>query len=165
MLNSNTFAELLDNSKLSTRCHKDFQDYLSSLMEFELWALQSKLSIFLTKKCVTQICYLVYDASAKVSPGILSGNVNNFGDFDECLQSRSSNSDTSGQYCLAYVKIDVPDELLHLNKLKKLSHSLETFKSNFTFDDVSYAARHLLTRLMSYRRIHSDILGLDACNT
>lgn len=84
----------------------------------------------------------MFDASAKVSPGILSGNVNNFGDFDECLQSRQYSSNTSSQYCLAYVKIDVPDELIHLNKLQKLAHSLETFKSNFTkgFDDVSYDA-------------------------
>lgn len=73
------------------------------------------MSLFLLSKSsfVTKICLLVFDASAKVSPGILSGNVNNFGDFDECLQSRSTNSDTSGQYCLAYVKIDVPDELIH----------------------------------------------------
>jgi hypothetical protein len=78
----------------------------------------------------------VFDASAKISSGLLSGNINNFGDFDECLHAHStSESGARGQYCLAYVKIDMPEEM---NQLKKLSHSFETFRSNFTkgFDDV-----------------------------
>jgi Nose resistant-to-fluoxetine protein, N-terminal domain len=81
----------------------------------------------------------VFDASAKISSGILSGNINNFGDFDECLQARLSGSGVKGQYCLSYVNVDVPKEMSHLTKLKGLSHSLETFKGNFTkgFDDVS----------------------------
>lgn len=105
----------------------------------------------------------MFDASAKVSPGILSGNVNNFGDFDECLQSRSSDSDISGQYCLAYVKIDIPDKLVYLNQLKKLSHSLETFKSNFTkgFDDVSYLAMRLVT-IYYFLKIQIEFYGLKS---
>lgn len=81
--------------------------------------------------------FKVFDASARISSGIISGNINSFGDFDECLRIHSSA--TSGQYCLAYVNIDVPEDMSHLNSLKKLSHSLETFKGNFTkgFDDVS----------------------------
>lgn len=92
------------------------------------------LQIFLTKLIE------VFDASAKVSSGILSGNINNFGDFNECLQARSSAKSASGKYCLAYVNVDVPEEMRHLRDLKKLSHSLETFKGNFTegFDDVSF---------------------------
>lgn len=80
----------------------------------------------------------MYDASAKISSGVLSGNINSFGDFDECLSAQSPLSGATGQYCLAYVNVDVPDEMIHLNKLKKLSHSLETFQSNFTrgLDDV-----------------------------
>lgn len=79
----------------------------------------------------------MFDASAKISSGLLSGNLNNFGDFDECLAARSQTDGfISGQYCLAYVNIEVPD---HLKELKKLSHSLETFRSNFSrgFDDVN----------------------------
>lgn len=102
----------------------------------------------------------MFDASAKVSTGILSGNLNQYGDFDECLQSRSPDSDIGGQYCLAYVKIDVPDELAHLNGLKKLAHSLETFKSNFAkgFDEVSYAAM----QINGFRGIQRDFNGPKA---
>lgn len=81
----------------------------------------------------------MFDASAKISSGVLSGNINSFGDFDECLNARSPLSGASAQYCLAYVNIEIPDEMNHLNRLKKLSHSLETFQSNSTrgLDDVS----------------------------
>lgn len=80
----------------------------------------------------------MHDSSAKISSGLLSGNINNYGDFDECLQARSPAKDIQGQYCLAYMTIDVPEEMLHLNKLRKLSQSLETFRSNFSngFDEV-----------------------------
>lgn len=82
----------------------------------------------------------MFDASAKISSGILSGNINNFGDFDECLSTRSPLSDDArGQYCLTYVNIDIPEEMKQLNRLKKLSHSLETFQSNSIngMDDVN----------------------------
>lgn len=79
----------------------------------------------------------MFDASARISSGLLSGNVNSFGDFDECLHAESPNG-ARGQYCMAYVDVEVPDELIHLKRLKKRSHSMETFKSNFSrgLDDV-----------------------------
>lgn len=73
----------------------------------------------------------MFDASAKISSGLLNGNINSFGDFDECLNVKSS-GDVGSQYCMAYVDIDVPDEMVHLKQIKKLSHSMETFKSNFS---------------------------------
>lgn len=80
----------------------------------------------------------VFDASAKVSSGLISGNINSFGDFDECLRVWSS-SIGNGKYCLAYINIEVPQEMTLLKNLKKLTHSMETFKGNFSkgFDDVS----------------------------
>lgn len=80
----------------------------------------------------------MYDASAKLTSGVLSGNLNSFGDFDECLDAETPADRGVGQYCLAYVNIDVPDDMTHLRRLKKLSHSMETFESNFTrgLDDV-----------------------------
>lgn len=80
--------------------------------------------------------FQVFDASAKISSGLLSGNLNNFGDFDECLHARSPvDGFISGQYCLAYLNIEVPDRF---KQLRKLLHSLETFRGNFSrgFDDV-----------------------------
>lgn len=82
----------------------------------------------------------VFDSTAKISSGILSGNINSFGDFDECLRSKSSLRNIGGKFCLTYVNIEVPDDMIILRKLKHLSHSLETFRGNFSrgLDDVSY---------------------------
>lgn len=66
---------------------------------------------------------------------MLSGNINNFGDFDECLHAKSPSTGTRGKYCLAYVNIDVTADMEQLLSLKKISHSMETFKSG-GFDDV-----------------------------
>jgi hypothetical protein len=81
----------------------------------------------------------VFDASAKVSSGLLSGNINNFGDFDECLRTKSRSRDIGGKFCLAYVNVEVPEDMKIMKQLKKLSHSMETFKGNFSkgVDDVS----------------------------
>lgn len=77
----------------------------------------------------------MYDSSSKVSSGVLSGNINNFGDFDECLNAKSPSTGIRGKYCLAYVKIDIPANMDQLQKLKKSSHSMEIFKSE-DLDDV-----------------------------
>ena len=33
----------------------------------------------------------MYDASAKVPAGVLNGNVNQYGDFDQCLNTEANN--------------------------------------------------------------------------
>lgn len=81
----------------------------------------------------------MFDSSAKISSGLLSGNINNFGDFDACLGTKSRSRGISGKYCIAYVNLEVPDDMKIAKQLKKLSSSLETFKGNFSkgVDDVS----------------------------
>lgn len=76
----------------------------------------------------------MYDASAKISSGILNGNVNRYGDFDQCLSVQ--NEDYQGKYCLAYIQptITQPD-YNYLTYLRTLALSFEAYKS--TFDDVS----------------------------
>lgn len=70
----------------------------------------------------------MFDATAKLPAGILSGNVNQYGDFDECMELDNA------QYCLAEIDIG------HLWKepymeFKDLVHSHFVIKE--TFDDVS----------------------------
>lgn len=94
----------------------------------------------------------VLDSGAKIPSGILNGNVNQFGDFDQCLRvqepprSRSGNlwdSDSSettaiqGKYCLAYLQPTLPEDNAYgsLQYLYDRVQSYGAFRSNF--DDVS----------------------------
>ena len=77
----------------------------------------------------------MYDASAKVSAGLLHGNVNQLGDFDQCLSINGPEDKFKGQYCLAFIQPKVPAKLHYLNYLRRLSLAFEGYKSDF--DDVS----------------------------
>lgn len=77
----------------------------------------------------------MYDASAKVPSGVLSGNINQLGDFDECLNVNAPNNEFTGKYCLTYVQMTVPDYLPKLRTLRKLLQSHDAFVNDF--DDVS----------------------------
>lgn len=77
----------------------------------------------------------MYDASAKLSSGILNGNVNRYGDFDQCLSVVAENANFQGQYCLAYIQPRVNSDYKYLNYLRNLLLSLEAYKSEL--DDVS----------------------------
>lgn len=77
----------------------------------------------------------MHDATAKLSSGMLRGNVNNYGDFDQCLDVKATNDDFQGKYCLAWLQPKVSKSLTYTNYLRKLLQSHEAFKSNF--DDVS----------------------------
>ena len=51
---------------------------------------------------------LVWDSSAKAQTGLMTGNLNSLGNFDECISIKNvSNYDInfSGQHCLATVKV------------------------------------------------------------
>lgn len=77
----------------------------------------------------------MYDASAKVPAGILNGNVNQYGDFDQCLNTEANNKKLNGKYCLALIHPTVSSELNYFKYLRKQFLSLEAFKNNL--DDVS----------------------------
>ena len=77
----------------------------------------------------------VHDATAKVSAGILNGNVNQYGDFDQCINAQASNNEFGGKYCLAFIQPTVPEGLHYIKYLRKLFLSLESYKN--TLDDVS----------------------------
>lgn len=94
----------------------------------------------------------MHDASGKLSSGILNGNINQFGDFDQCLNIESETKTGQyfdiktahedairGKYCLAYLEIKLPQNLLpgneKLAKLHKLVQSHYAFQSRL--EDVS----------------------------
>lgn len=71
------------------------------------------------------------DATAKIPSGLLSGNVNQFGDFDECLSIRKP---VKGKYFLA--SLDVFLETFGLSEeVDSLVHAHRWIASNST--DVS----------------------------
>lgn len=90
----------------------------------------------------------MYDASAKLPSGILNGNVNQFGDFDQCVNVEGMDA-IQGKYCLAYLQPVVPDNFLRLKYLSKLAQSHSAFRSNF--DDVSIYANLIFTIFLVQR--------------
>lgn len=77
----------------------------------------------------------MHDSTAKISSGLLNGNVNYFGDFDQCLQIQGPMEDLKGKYCLTYLQASIPKNMPKLEHLYRLMHSHSAFISEF--DDVS----------------------------
>ncbi|EFN89881.1 O-acyltransferase like protein [Harpegnathos saltator] len=99
--------------RVSAECKRHSDIFHQELAKFTLWALK------------------MYDATAKVPSGLLSGNVNQFGDFDECVGVEGKDG-IRGQYCLAYLKLDVDQSRPDLKYLHRLLHSHYAFRSNLT---------------------------------
>lgn len=76
------------------------------------------------------------DASAKLTSGVLHGNIHQYGNFDECLRSDASGGKFRGQYCLVNINLDIPEHTQQLKPLKQALVFQEEFKS--TFRDVSH---------------------------
>ena len=76
----------------------------------------------------------MFDATAKMPSGLLNGNVNQLGDFDECVGVEGSEG-IRGQYCLTYLQLDVDESRPDLAGLHRLLHSHYAFRSNVS--DVS----------------------------
>ncbi|KAI9589312.1 hypothetical protein GQX74_007481 [Glossina fuscipes] len=96
---------------------------------------------------------IVHDSTGKLSSGILNGNINQHGDFDECLSIRKrlsskipslndhdtadeGNNDNEydeikGKYCLAYAQPILPHKSKRLQTFFKLVQSHGPFKSEF----------------------------------
>lgn len=76
----------------------------------------------------------MHDSSAKLTSGILNGNINQLGDFDMCLAVYSKLYNIRGQYCLAYMQPEILTTSSHLRNLYRLIQSHGVFQSDF--DDV-----------------------------
>ncbi|XP_057327425.1 nose resistant to fluoxetine protein 6 isoform X1 [Microplitis mediator] len=108
----------LSAENVSAQCRKDSELFKRALRKMSLWAVK------------------MYDATAKIPSGLLSGNVNQLGDFDECLgvdsSADQSTGEINGQYCLVYLQIDVDKSRPYLKYLHRLTHSHYAFRSNLT---------------------------------
>lgn len=88
-------------------CRNDSLAYLNALYSFDIQAL------------------MMYDAAPKLPSGLLSGNMNQYGDLDLCLAS-------GGRYCLAYVDVKLAGHDYHnLAHVHQLVHSHHAFRSTF----------------------------------
>lgn len=76
----------------------------------------------------------MYDATAKIPSGLLSGNVNQFGHYDLCMNSANEEHDINGQYCLASLQIESPNNP-YLAAIHDLIYAHSPFKSKL--QDVS----------------------------
>ncbi|KAL3278416.1 hypothetical protein HHI36_013738 [Cryptolaemus montrouzieri] len=71
----------------------------------------------------------IFDATGKLPSGLLRGNVNQFGDFDECM------SVDRARYCLAEIDLE-PNWKFPYIQFKRLIHSHYAIRE--TFDDVKH---------------------------
>lgn len=98
---------------VSAECKRHSNIFREELAKFTLWALR------------------MYDATAKMPSGLLNGNVNQLGDFDECVDVEGKDG-IRGQYCLAYLQLDVDQSRPDLKYLHRLLHSHYAFRSNLS---------------------------------
>jgi hypothetical protein len=156
--------DLSDVSEVSQECRDHSLLYLDALQKLELWALKSKNFLKLISMSYQNLVSLtVHDSTAKVPSGILNGNVNQFGDFDQCLSVVASNHSFQGKYCLASLqpKLSKPDQILE--DYKKLIQSNYALRSEF--EDVSFIsfATKKISRIRNYfsARSHCIEIFLD----
>jgi len=82
--------------------------------------------------------FSVHDASAKLPPGLLNGNVNQYGDIDQCLQVRSLRQGRviKGRYCLTTMALRLSDP--HHPLLRQIHQLLQSHDMvHSELDDVS----------------------------
>uniref|UniRef100_A0A034VQ95 nose resistant to fluoxetine protein 6 n=1 Tax=Bactrocera dorsalis TaxID=27457 RepID=A0A034VQ95_BACDO len=136
------------NPNASPKCRRQMRRFLDGLDNFDFWALK------------------MHDATGKITSGILNGNINQPGDFDQCLGISSvaddaaavddeADAEIKGQYCLAYAQPVLPHNSKRLRALFKLIQSHGPFKSEF--NDPGH-------RVPRYSLINWGICVPDACS-
>ncbi|XP_063929861.1 nose resistant to fluoxetine protein 6-like [Zophobas morio] len=83
LLLKNNLLGILYNDNLDKTCVSDLNALFSDASSFKHWALQ------------------MLDATGKIYPGLLNGNINLIGDYEECLAINESKNGRriSGKYC------------------------------------------------------------------
>lgn len=78
----------------------------------------------------------MFDASATLPSGILSGNINSFGDFQECLKIANVGATKfKGKHCYVELQPFVNNTAPYINHLRLLIQSYEMVQSRL--EDVS----------------------------
>ncbi|KAK6620386.1 hypothetical protein RUM44_006787 [Polyplax serrata] len=106
-------SETVENSK----CREDSEKFVRHLKRMDVWALK------------------MHDSSGKVPSGLLNGNINQFGDFDQCLDVDEPQVNIKGKYCLVYFQIHNRESQVESSQLSKafdLLHSHFFFRSKLT---------------------------------
>ena len=97
------------------------------------------VAILLKVFLIFRFHFAVFDSSAKIPSGLLNGNINQYGDFDQCLDLKTEldsqmypnleNYHIAGKYCLAVFDLDIGkfprrngiidevDDLIHAHRL------------------------------------------------
>jgi hypothetical protein len=110
------FYEKLKNSA-NRQCSIDVNILLDGMENLNKWALESLfyfkylIRLFMVYHIISNFaaCFTisVIDSSAKLPSGILRGNLNQYGDFDECINANDNNG-MAGKYCLAAIQLKQP---------------------------------------------------------
>ncbi|XP_052900787.1 nose resistant to fluoxetine protein 6-like [Anopheles moucheti] len=108
------------SDRVSEECKRQSALFFRSYAASQLWALR------------------MHDASAKVGQGILNGNINQYGDFDQCLSIQQTlhvdgngRSETiRGRYCMAEVQPTIKPNTQVLKHLFDLIQAHGMLKSN-----------------------------------
>uniref|UniRef100_A0A1Q3FR05 Nose resistant-to-fluoxetine protein N-terminal domain-containing protein n=2 Tax=Culex tarsalis TaxID=7177 RepID=A0A1Q3FR05_CULTA len=85
------------SSRVSPGCKRASDAYLTALRTPRLWA------------------WRMHDSSGKLSSGVLNGNINQYGDYDQCLNVNGNNvqpNPIQGRYCLAGIQPSVASTAL-----------------------------------------------------
>ncbi|XP_058815479.1 O-acyltransferase like protein isoform X2 [Topomyia yanbarensis] len=103
------------SKRVSAECSRAAKSYLTALRSMELWALR------------------MHDANGKLSSGILNGNINQYGDYDQCMKVRGGakiqTDHLQGRYCLAGIQPKVISSTPFLRHIFNLVQSHGILKS------------------------------------
>lgn len=124
---------------LTKECQRDVNYFAESLQKLKLWSLKSNYLFTRFEFPIIIRKILVYDANPKWPSGILNGNLNQYGDFDQCLSIVAETGNFQGQYCLASIQVSLPKQFKNLTFLRKLALATEPYLSNL--EDVSVELR------------------------
>lgn len=96
----------------------------------------------------------MFDSSGKLPSSLLKGNVNQLGDFDQCISvegrygNERTNYDIYGKYCLVSIDITLPQTM---QEIDDLIHSYYVIRSKLT--DVSSTYRIEVCSLEVIKRL------------
>jgi hypothetical protein len=129
--------DLSNVGSVSTKCRDDFLQYIKSLKNLDLWAIK------------------LHDANAKLPSGLLNGNVNQYGDFDQCLRVISPTKSFTGKYCLAYLQ---PRHVQN-EKLEAIRHHMQSYDNfNTEFEEPGHV-------VMRFSTIHWALCVPSSCSS
>lgn len=95
------------------------------------------------------LLFSVYDASSKFPTGILIGRSFDFGNFDECLKTVTTDLEFKPQYCVINIRFS-PSEKLYPNYYNNTSFKLKPTDSAWEATKVCYLHKYIPFLLFLY---------------